>query len=276
MKLPLLVRKKIYTLLLTVPAIICVRQNRTAFKHFPLPWSNFADVRLLPGLAYVTTQTISQGLKLHFDKFPYTNVAIMRTSSKVYGETKEIFFGRNTFDLLNLTKETSPPVDFRVPAFSRGCQRVIKSLCIRGSAPYTFRWVLTGGHAEIKNAYRGLKLLTLVLEVDDLRRGIGKKLVRGPKENWVEYVKRIVALIARDIFDCEGIMKKIPTWINLRVVFEGDHFADSIMLNNSSSSGKTKETQSTMHANMDEDDIKKEDVRRGVLEAFHVFQNGRC
>ncbi|KAF2708402.1 hypothetical protein K504DRAFT_350022, partial [Pleomassaria siparia CBS 279.74] len=224
MKLPLRVRKKVYGLLLTVPALICLRQNRTPYDHYPVAFSNVSDIKLLPGAAMVLTQSLAGGPKSRFHLFPHANASILRTNSKVYSETKKFLYGSNTFEFLNLTKETAPPADFSIPIFYRGYAKFLKSVCIRGSGIYAFRHMITSGHVQLKNHYRSVESLTLILEIDTIQKGYGRKMVRMPEEKWMGYIKRLLEFMGYELFDCPGIMSKIPSWIHLKVVFQGDRF----------------------------------------------------
>jgi len=275
MKLPRKIQHKIYALLLTIPAVVCVRQNRTPHEHFPLAFSNSADIKLLPGMAMALTQTSCDGFKSRFPRFAYVNPAILRTNSKIYSEAKKVLYGCNTFDFLNLTKETAPPADFRTPIFSPGCARMVRSVCIRANAVYSFRWMVTSGHIEIKNFYRSLEVLHLVLEIESIKKGYGKKLVRLPKENWVVYVKRVVAFIAVELFGCVGIAKKVPVWINLTAVFGGDPYNNNFDLNRDIIRNEADKITNTKIVAQDDEQFKKEDLKRAVSEAFELFKKGR-
>ena len=272
---PQKIRHKIYALLLTVPAVVCVRQNRTPYEHFPLAFSNSADIKLLPGMAMALTQTSCDGFKSRFPRFAYVNVAILRANSKIYSEAKKVLYGCNTFDFLNLTKETAPPADFRTPIFSPGCARMVRSVCIRANAVYSFRWMVTSGHTEIKNFYRSLEVLHLVLEIESTKKGYGKKLVRLPKENWVIYVKRVLAFIAVELFGCVGIAKKVPIWINLSAVFGGDPYENTFDLNRDIIRDEANKTTNTKIVALDDEQSEKEDLKHAVSEAFELFKKGR-
>jgi hypothetical protein len=275
MKLPQKIRMKIYALLLTIPAIICVRPNRTPYEHFPVAFSNVADIKCLPGMAMALTQISSNGFKSRFYRFPYVNTAILRTNSKIHSEAKKILYGSNTYDFLNLTKETAPPADFRIPIFAAGCARMLRSVCIRANSVYAFRWMVTAGYQEIKKFYRSLEVLHLVLEIDNIRKGYGKKLVRQPKENWVLYVKRVVAFIAVELFDCVGIARKIPVWISLSAVFEDERYEITFNLNRDVIRDEADKNTSTEIVELADEQFKKEDLKRAVSEAFELFKRGR-
>ena len=274
MRLPPSIRKKIYHLLLTVPAIICLRQNRSPYEHIPAPWCNITEVRLLAGLAFVATQHTSNGLKSRMQHHQYTNVAILCANRKVHKEAKEILYGHNTFELANLTNETSPPADFNIPLLPRSCSYFVASLCIRGASIYALRFMVKDGHTGLKNTYRSLKSLLLILEIESLRKGYGKKLTRKPKENWMLYIKRLMSFMALELFDCVGIMKKIPAWISLKVMFEGDEYIDSFDSRRDSSKGEIEKVGLRMNTGLGNEDIEKQDLKLGVSEAFELFKKG--
>lgn len=275
MKLPQKIRKRIYSLVLTVPAVICVRQNRTPFEHYPLAYSNTDEIKLLPGMSIALTQMGTFCFKSRVQSFKNFNVAILKTNSKVYSEAKKVLYGSNTFDFLNLTKETAPPAEFRIPLFPPGCARMIRSICIRSPTIYAFRWMMTSGHSELKNFYRSLECLTLVLEIDNLSKGWGKKLIRHHHEKWTVYTKRIVAYIATEIFNCVGIAKRIPPWIHLHVMFEGERYSDTFLLNRDNIRVKAKGLEDMNGTDTDEVDAKKQDLKRAMGEAFEIFKKGR-
>jgi hypothetical protein len=238
-------------------------------------FSNVANIKCLPGIAMALTQISSNGFKSRFYRFPYVNTAILRTNSKVHSEAKKILYGSNTYDFLNLTKETVPPADFRIPIFAPGCARMLRGVCIRANSVYAFRWMVTAGYQDIKKFYRSLEVLHLVLEIDNIRKGYGKKLVRQPKENWMLYVKRVMAFIAVELFDCVGIARKIPVWISLSAVFEGDRYENTFNLNMDVIRGETDKNVSTKIVELADEQFKKEDLKRAVSKAFELFKRGR-
>lgn len=85
----------------------------------------------------------------------------------------------NEWDIANLSHETSPPADFKVPIFPRGYARFIRKMTIRANSIYGFQYMIKhAGHEHLKNHYRGLETLTLVFELESIHRGYGRKLSR--------------------------------------------------------------------------------------------------
>lgn len=66
LSLPLIIRKKIYTHLLTVPGLICVRQNHTSYHNEEKAFLYAEPRQLLPGIAYALPQLKVGGLKIRF------------------------------------------------------------------------------------------------------------------------------------------------------------------------------------------------------------------
>lgn len=98
MKLPKVVRKKVYDFLLVVPGLICVRQNHTSYHHEEKAFL-FAETRqLLPGIAYALPQIAVNKFKVRFSRFQYTNAGILRVSKEVYTEARAVMYvGLRTF-----------------------------------------------------------------------------------------------------------------------------------------------------------------------------------
>ncbi|KAF2277682.1 uncharacterized protein EI97DRAFT_353479, partial [Westerdykella ornata] len=228
MLLPLHIRTRIYTLLLTVPGLLCARQNRTPGSYATGAYIGCDERHLLPGISFVLHQHAVDGMKSRFSRAPYTNVAILRTSSEVYAEAREILYAGNEWEMANLTRETAPPVDYGVKLFPPGVSRMVRRITLKARALYGFRYILReGGYAKLKNVYRGLEQLTLVLEVENLNKGIGRKLGRADgDEVWEVYVQRVKKVMEREIFDGQGSRKAIPGWIAFKVMFPGDVFGE--------------------------------------------------
>ncbi|KAF2190646.1 hypothetical protein K469DRAFT_463828, partial [Zopfia rhizophila CBS 207.26] len=258
MSLPLSIRKEIYTPLLTIPALICVRQKKTPYQHFPNPYSNANDLKLEPGIAFVLTQTTLGGMKSSFGRFPNTNIGILRASKMVYEEAKEVLYGSNTFDLRNHTNETSPPADFAIPLFSPTVSPMIRHLCIRAEAIYPLRWMILSGHRSLGKAYPSIQCLTVILELESLKRGFGKVWVRKNREGWVRYVKRIHTALQIEIYECEGVTKSVPVWMNLKVLFDGERYVEGLKLESRTISYESKMVE----------------LKRGVAEAWELFKKG--
>ena len=92
MKLPKVVRKKVYDFLLVVPGLICVRQNHTSYHNEEKAFL-FAETRqLLPGIAYALPQIAVNKFKVRFSRFQYTNAGILRVSKEVYTEARAVMY----------------------------------------------------------------------------------------------------------------------------------------------------------------------------------------
>jgi hypothetical protein len=251
--LPLSVRKRIYTLLSTTPGLICLRQNCTPGGYATNAYIDADQRLLLPGISFALIQSIVSGRKSRFPRSTFTNTAILRVSKAVFAEAKVVMYGANTFELANLTPETAPPVDFKVPLFPRGYPRLIRKIVVRAKAVYGFQYLVRdGGYSQLKNVYRGLEKLTLILEVDKVDKGVGRKLAPKSAESTEEYVERVHGMLKKEIFDCAGTIRPIPGWVNLKVLFTGDSFLDE---------------------NEDVDDTKKS-LKSAVSKAFMLFHKG--
>jgi hypothetical protein len=251
--LPVHIRKEIYTHLLTTPSLICLRQNRSPGSHSASAYLTPSDRRLLPGISFALTQSHVRGLKSRFPRStPYTNVGILRVSKAIYAEAKPVLYGGNTFEFANLTPETAPPVEgFRVPMFGRGVPRLVRNVAVGAKSLYGFRYLVAeNGYREMKNMYRGLESLTLLLELDTLERGLGKKLARRELEKWDAYVERLFSVLKLELWGWAGLTKALPSWIQMRVVFPGDAYL----------------------TDEQEKDEKRGNVKKGVHEAFGRFQ----
>jgi hypothetical protein len=147
-------------------------------------------------------------------------------SKQVHAEAKPIMYGRNEFEIIKPTRETAPPVDFSVRLFPSGYQRLVTKLNIRIRSFYDLSWLLGGGYNAIKNYYRGLRTLTLILEIDSSSKNYGKMWSRQCGEEWPGYVQRLQGMAAQDLSarSKSKNTKKIPVWINLRVLFSGEAY----------------------------------------------------
>jgi hypothetical protein len=96
-------------------------------------------------------------------------------------------YGANAFEIVCPNLETSPPADYKIPLFPRGCARLVRSLSIRVRALYPLEWLLNGGYAEVKDAYRGLETLDIVFELESATKGAAKMLCKVDGEKWVAY-----------------------------------------------------------------------------------------
>ncbi|KAL1606792.1 hypothetical protein SLS60_004199 [Paraconiothyrium brasiliense] len=90
LKLPLSIRKIVYSILLVVPGLICVRQNHTCY-HDEEKAFLYAEARLLvPGIAYALPQITVGGFKVRLSRFRYANAGILRASKEVLAEAKAV------------------------------------------------------------------------------------------------------------------------------------------------------------------------------------------
>ncbi|KAF2017154.1 hypothetical protein BU24DRAFT_420180 [Aaosphaeria arxii CBS 175.79] len=226
MGLPLKVREIIYGDLLTVPSLICLRQNQTVHSKEDGAYV-FAEHReLLSGISFALTQTAVDGLKSRVHRHESFNIAILRVSRQVFTETRKVFYGCNEFQLFNRTPETSPPVDFSVPLFPPGYARFVKNITICAHHVYGLGYLLKGGHKDLKNRYRNLQRLTLVLELESSIKNYGKQFTRARSEDWPTYVARVQAILQQETYNCQGISKSVPSWVELKALFIGDRYIE--------------------------------------------------
>jgi hypothetical protein len=263
--LPLAVRKKIYALILTIPALISVRQNRTCTYNETNAYLFAESRQLLPGIAFALAQLVVDGTKFQYCRYRYANAAILRVSQKIHYEAKEVMYQGNDFDLANLNNETSPPADFKIPLFPRGYARLIRKMTVRAQSIYGFQYLIKhAGHEHLKNHYRGVETLTLILELDSIHKGYGRPLSRDIGEKWIAYVKRVHNILQMELFGCPGIFKSIPVWVNMRVLMTGDHYVDPGVDNQ----------ENAMDIDEDEDELKERHIKAAVPEAFELFKRG--
>lgn len=230
LKLPLSIRQKVYSHLLVIPALVCVRQKHTSF-HDEKKAFLFAERReLLPGIAYALAQLAVDGYKTRFSRFHGVNLAILRVNKEIHAESKAIMYGKNVFGIIKPTTEMSPPPDYSVDLFPPGYQYLVAKLNIRIRSFYNLHWLLGGGYNQIKHFYRGLDTLTLILEVESAGKGFGKEWARKNHEEWAIYVERLRGELVKDISGgaAANKAKMVPKWINLRVLFSGDRYVEEM------------------------------------------------
>jgi hypothetical protein len=251
--LPIAIRRQVYKLLLTASGIVCVRQKRTPGGYEPKAYICADDRQLRPGISFVLVQATVNGLKSRFSGDKYVNAAILRVSKSVHMEAKQVLYGANTFEFSNLTKETAPPVDFRVPLFPRGYPRLLRKIVMRAKSLYGFQYLLQdGGYSELKNIYRNLEEFTIVLEIDKIDKGMGKRLRRFEIERYDNYVDRVFYMLKLELFSWAETSKTIPAWIQMKVLFPGDSYFEDV----------------------EESDIKKKCLKKAVQEAFDRLKQG--
>lgn len=194
-------------------------------------------------------------MKSRFSTHPFINTAILRVSRPIHAEAKAIMYGVNVFNFANLTPETAPPVNFSTRIFPRGYPPFIRHITIIAKTLYGFRYLLQkGGYSQLKHFYRGLESLTLLLECENAHKGMAKKLSREPGEKWADYVKRLHRTLGKDVFGAKagGVEPKLPSWIDLRLLFPGDSFLE----------GSEDEHQTMM-------------LKQAVSEAFELLKRGQ-
>jgi hypothetical protein len=262
MKLPLSVRRRIYEYLLVVPGLVCVRQNYTASVDETRTSLNAERREFLPGIAYALAQLSVDGYKIRFSRFASTNINILRTSKEVYAEAQVILYYKNAFEIVKPTDELCPPPDYGVRLFPTGCQRLVTRLNIRIRSFYDLNWLLDGGYDTIKNFYRGLNTLTLILELDSANKGFGKAWARNKGEMWAEYVDRLRDEVSKELLrkmkkSTSGGTTVVPTWMHLRVLFSGESY-DGMF----GGGGERAEK------------VKRDELRVGLVETWESFRKG--
>ncbi|KAL1792797.1 hypothetical protein ACET3X_009304 [Alternaria dauci] len=232
MDLPISVRNQVYTHLLVVPGLICVRQKHTAFHDEKKAFLYTERREFLPGIAYALVHFHVDGHKTRFSLVGCTNINILRVNKEIFSEAKAILYGKNAFEIVRPTNELSPPPDFSVRLFPTGCQRLVTKLNIKIRTFYDLHWLLSGGYNVMKNYYRGLVSLTLILEMDSTSKGFGKTWARAGAEKWATYVQRLQVEMAKELVKKVKVqgtdIKIIPTWMNLRVLFSGEGYDEAM------------------------------------------------
>ena len=264
MELPLLARNRIYNILLVIPALICVRQKHTAYHLEKQAYLHAEHREFVPGIAYALAHLTVDGFKFRFARFRSTNVNILQVCKKVHAEARAVMYNTNDFEILCPSMELSPPPNYKIPLFPRGYQRLIRKLNIRVRALYPLQWLINGRYAELKDAYRGLETLTLILELETAQKGLGKRACRNEGEAWIPYVQRLRKVLAVELHGCVDIGKHMPIWINFRVLFDGDRFddADATHVGVGVTAATSEQAEDTLRMNM----------KRGMAEAFELLK----
>lgn len=268
MELPISVRNKVYKHLLVVPAIICVRQKHTAFHDEKKAFLYAERRELLPGIAYALTQTKVDGFKSRLSRFDGKNLNILRVSREVFNEARSVMYGCNEFDIVKPANELAPEPSFSTPLFPPGYQRIVAKLNIRIRTFYDMHWLLSGGYNVIRNHYRGLSTLTLILEIDSAAKGFGRQWARKKSEKWVTYITRLQSALAGHLFDGTGSPNKtIPTCLNLRVLFSGEAYTGS-------SHAWTDAPGTATTDSMENQQTRREELRSALVETWELFKKG--
>ncbi|KAK1913453.1 hypothetical protein P3342_005389 [Pyrenophora teres f. teres] len=262
--LPVSVRNRVYTHLLVIPALICVRQNHTSFSDEKKAFLYIERRAFLPGIAYALPQLVASGPKTRFSCFRHTNIAILRVNKEIFAEAKAVLYGKNDWEIVRPTNELTPPPDYSVRLFPQGCQRLVTRLSIKIRSFYDLEWLLLeSGYSELRTFYRGLVCLMLLLELEDVGKGFGKKWARKAGENWAGYVQRLQGEITKELFrkmkEKVKDTKVVPVWTNLRVLFDGESYAVG------ASGGEVEAAEQ----------VKREELRKGMMESWERFKKGR-
>ncbi|KAF2036371.1 hypothetical protein EK21DRAFT_84062 [Setomelanomma holmii] len=259
--LPVSIRRRIYTHLLVIPALICVRQNTTSPVSSHTTFLDTERRSLLTGISNAHAVLTVNGPSIPFSRFTYTNVAILRARKEIHIEARTVLYARNAFAIQRPSLEMSPPTDFSVRLFPAGAQRLVTSLTIQIRTFYGLEWLFSKGQVQLRNYYRGLKTMVLVLELDGTHKGFGRKWARHDDEKWEMYVKRLAADVTRIVCDEQMLRvgRVVPGWSELRVMFGGEAY----------------DVEIGIIASIDSvEQGKREDLRDAMMEVWDMFQSG--
>ncbi|KAF7570834.1 hypothetical protein PtrCC142_001810 [Pyrenophora tritici-repentis] len=253
----------VYTHLLVIPALICVRQNHTSFSDERKAFLYTEGRACLPGIAYALPQLVVSGPKTHFSRFRHTNIAILRVNKEIFAEAKAVLYGKNDWEIVRPTNELTPPPDYSVRLFPQGCQRLVTRLSIKIRSFYDLEWLLLGGGCiDIRRFYRGLVCLTLLLELEDVGKGFGKNWAWKSGEKSAGYVQRLQDEIAKELFrkvkDKAKDTKIVPAWMNLRILFDGESYTARVV----------------GHEVKAAEQVKREELTQGMMESWELFRKG--
>lgn len=264
MDLPVSIRNNVYCRLLVIPALICVRQKYRSYSDEDRLLQ--AEHReLLPGVASAYARLSVCGSEFPFACFRRTNAAILRVCREVSVEAKAILYGQNEFEVQCPNLELNPRPDYRVPLFPRGYLRIIQRLNIRIRSLYQLRCLMHSGPSKIKDAYRGLRVLTVIFEMEAAKKGFGRILNKKESELWGPYIDRLRGTLATEVFGQAGC-KAIPAWVDLRVVFDGERYND---ISTFEYDGTDSSNGTQGHANHDdrnEEEVGRLNLKRGLVE----------
>ena len=262
MGLPVSIRNQIYAHLLVVPGLICVRQKRTTFHNEKTAFLYTERREFLPGIAYALVHLHVDEHKTRFALVSRTNINILCVSKEIFAEAKAVLYGKNAFEVVRPTNELCPPPDYSVRLFPTGCQCLVTQLNIKIRSFYDLHWLLSGGYNDMKNHYRGLVSLNLILEMDSASKGFGKTWTRmGVEEKWECYVQRLQREVAKELFKKMQVkgtdIKTVPAWMNLRILFSGEGY---------------DERMGTVADVGDVQRVKQDEMRQGLTEAWELFK----
>ncbi|KAH9864884.1 hypothetical protein IAQ61_008829 [Plenodomus lingam] len=187
-------------------------------------------------------------------------------NKEVHAEAKAVLYSQNDFEIIKPTNELAPPPDYSVRLFPSRCQRLVTKLIIRIHSVYDLRWLLNGGYNVIKNYYRGLASLTLILEKQSTTRDLSKKWARKEEEKWTAYIKRLQVDLSHDLFDAKKskmVVKAIPTWINLHILFTGEAYIETSRASNTDLTGEQMTEQ-----------IRRDEIKHTPVDTLELFKKG--
>jgi hypothetical protein len=248
------------------PGLLFVRQNHTTFHDEKKAFLYTSHRAFLPGIAYALAQLTVDGPKTRFSHFTYTNINILLASKEVYNEAKLVLYGMNRFEIVKPSMELYPSPDYSVRLFPMGCQRLVTRLHMRIRSFYDLCWLLQGGgYNLLKKYYRGMEVLTLILELGATRKGFGRVWVRGEGEEWQAYVDRLRGEMEKELFrkNKGGNAKVVPLWMNLCVLFSGESYDGDTSAGAAASAGAEAVERA-----------KRDELRRGLVETWELFKKG--
>ncbi|KAH7398853.1 hypothetical protein DE146DRAFT_612772 [Phaeosphaeria sp. MPI-PUGE-AT-0046c] len=262
LRLPISLRTKVFEHLLVVSGLICVRQKQATLDQVDAGYLHAEPREVLPGIDHAVGQLSVNGRKISFPRFASTNSNILLASKDIHAEASAVLYGKNNFEIPRPSTELNPPTDYSVRLFPPSCQRLVIKLNIRIRSFYDLDWLLTGGYNNIKNFYRGLSTLTLIFEIDSVKNGFGRQWARQEGEKWQAYVMRLQIEIVKDAY-AVGKGKKVkvmPDWIILRVFFGGELYDEQLR------------AAVTMTAGRSEEQVKRDELRTALVEAWELFK----
>lgn len=264
LELPLFLRTKVYEHLLVVPGLICVRQKQATLDESDEGYLFAQPRELLPGIDHASVQLPVNGPSIPFSRFSSTNINILLASKDIHAEAKAVLYGKNNFEIPHPSTELNPPTDYSVRLFPPGCQRLVTKLNMRIRSFYDLDWLITGGCNDIKNFYRGLHTLMLILEIDSVKRGFGRQWARQEGEKWAAYVMRLQIEIAKYAYAVgKGKeVKVMPDWIILHVLFGGEYYDEKFRATVAATAGTGASTEQA----------KRDELRASLVEAWEMFK----
>ncbi|KAH9875056.1 hypothetical protein J1614_004544 [Plenodomus biglobosus] len=176
-KLPISVRNRIYEHLLVVPAIICVRQNHTSYHDEKKPSCTLSAASFFPVLRMLSPKSSSMASKYNSSaSAPPTSISFVLTAKSML-KPRLFYTARMT------SRSSSRPMNSHHRLIT-ACtySHLAASALSRLHSFYDLQWLLSGDYNAIKNYYRGLVSLTLIVEKQSKNKGFGKKWARKEEE----------------------------------------------------------------------------------------------